>query len=115
VANSILQEKINFQAIDNENLMYLQHIFAKTQQPAVMNLIVETMLQSYQFIQAKQFIASLDPLLLRELDPHLQLQVAFNSFSLSSNAVSTSLQSLVESLTKEKKLSQERETGISES
>jgi hypothetical protein len=58
-------------------------------------LIVENYLSEYQFLKAKKFIEGLPERYFSELNPLLNLRVAFNSFALTSKTVDENLLSLV--------------------
>lgn len=73
----------------------LLQYFEKTKDPNLITPIVSAMLAQYRFISAKQFIQSLHPTQKAFLDPHLDLQVAFNAFQLSSPSVVADLQALL--------------------
>lgn len=68
------------------NAETLLQYFQKTKDPQLINSIVREMLDTYRFTQAKQFIQSLTPTQKTFLDPHLDIQVAFNSFQISSTS-----------------------------
>ena len=60
VLNSLLEnEEIDVNTLESENDEFLQRIFQETKDIEVMNLIVETYLDEYQFVKAKRFIESL--------------------------------------------------------
>lgn len=90
------KEEITEEYLQSDSLSFLQKIFEKTQDPQVMNTLIQTMINEYQFITAKQFIETLSEAQRLQLDPSLHLKVAFNSFSLSSTSTYTSLSSLVQ-------------------
>jgi hypothetical protein len=84
-------EEIDVNTLESENDEFLQRIFQETKDIDVMNLIVETYLDEYQFVKAKKFIESLSQTYLTSLKPSLNLRVVFNSFSLSSKTISETL------------------------
>jgi hypothetical protein len=84
-------EEINIDTIESENDEFLQKVFEKTKDRDVMNLIVETYLNEYQFVKAKKFIENLTDEYRDELKPSLNLRVAFNSFALSSKNITENL------------------------
>ena len=101
ISDSMLQnllenEAIDFNTLESENDEFLQKIFEKTKDIEVMNLIVETYLNEYQFAKAKRFIDNLPEMYLNELKPSLNLRVAFNSFPLGSPTVYGNLESLIQ-------------------
>ena len=100
-------DEIDVNTLESENDEFLQEVFKKTNDPEVMNLIVETYLSEYQFVKAKKFIESLSPQQLDSLDPLLHLQVAFNSFSLTSKTTSSTLASLVDDYKVKNQISEE--------
>ncbi len=88
-------EEIDINTLESENDEFLQEIFAKTKDVNIMNLIVETYLNEYQFVKAKKFIERLPESYSSKLKPSLNLRVAFNSFSLSSKTFGEGLTSLI--------------------
>jgi len=84
-------EEINIETLDSENDEFLQKVFEKTRDIEVMNLIVETYLNEYQFVKAKKYIENLPEEYRSQLKPSLNLRVAFNSFPLSSKNFSENL------------------------
>jgi hypothetical protein len=88
----------NFDAKDMEGttLSFLQKVFEQTRDSQVMNAILQELLDSYQFLAARQFIENLPPYLVRDVDVHLLLQSHFNSFSLASDHRSQLLGSLTD-------------------
>ena len=88
-------EEIDIDTLESENDEFLQKLFKKTKDKDVMNLIVETYLNEYQFIKAKKFIESLSEEYYNELNPSLNLRVAFNSFSLGSKTITENLKSIL--------------------
>ena len=100
-------EEIDINTLESENDEFLQKIFEKTKDKDIMNLIVETYLSEYQFIKAKKFVESLSDIYLDELDPLLNLRVAFNSFPLSSKTINENLTSIVQDYASKNKISNE--------
>jgi hypothetical protein len=84
-------------------------VFQTTKDRDVMNLIVETYLNEYQFVKAKNFIENLPEMYKEDLKPSLNLRVAFNSFSLSSKDISENLTNLVQDFSYKNKISKEDE------
>lgn len=95
--NLLKNEEIDINALESENDEFLQKVFEKTKDVNVMNLIVETYLNEYQFVKAKKFIENLPETYSNKLKPSLNLRVAFNSFPLSSKTVNENLSTLVQS------------------
>lgn len=93
--NLLKNEEIDINTLESENDEFLQEIFAKTKDINIMNLIVETYLNEYQFVKAKKFIERLPESYRSKLKPSLNLRVAFNSFPLSSKTFSEDLTSLI--------------------
>ena len=89
-------EDVDISTLQSDNINFLKKVFEKNDDPQVMNSIVQAMLDEYQFVNAKKFIDTLSQKQRSQLDPYLHLQVAFNSFSLSSSTVFTSLEKLVD-------------------
>ena len=100
-------EEINIDTLESENDEFLQRVFQQTKDRDVMNLIVETYLNEYQFIKAKKFIEDLPEDYRNELKPSLNLRVAFNSFSLSSKTISENLTSIVQEYNSKNEISEE--------
>ena len=100
-------EEIDIDTLESENDEFLQKVFEKTKDKEVMNLIVETYLNEYQFVKAKKFIESLPEAYRNQLDPSLNLRVAFNSFSLSSATTNENLTTLVQEYSAENRISEE--------
>ena len=95
--DSLLEdEEINIDTLESENDEFLQKVFEKTRDRDVMNLIVETYLNEYQFVKAKKFIEELPEMYLEELKPSLHLRVVFNSFPLSSKNINENLNSVLQ-------------------
>ena len=88
-------DEIDISMLESENDEFLQKVFEKTLDVDVMNLIVENYLSEYQFLKAKKFIEGLPERYFSELNPLLNLRVAFNSFALTSKTVDENLLSLV--------------------
>lgn len=106
--NDLLEDdEIDVNALESKNDEFLNKVFLKTRDPEVMNLVVETYLEEYQFVKAKKFIDSLRTWDLNKLDPELHLMVIFNSFALSSKTTNTSLTSLVEDYRLNNKITEE--------
>ena len=103
----ITDEEIDINSLESENDEFLKKVFEKTKDVEVMNLIIETYLNEYQFIKAKRFIESLPQEYVDQIDPLLNLRVSFNSFSLTSKTVNPTLTSLVKNYQSNNKISQE--------
>jgi hypothetical protein len=103
----ITDEEIDINSLESENDEFLKKVFEKTKDVEVMNLIIETYLNEYQFIKAKRFIESLPQEYVDQIDPLLNLRVSFNSFSLTSKTVNPTLTSLVKNYQSSNKISQE--------
>ena len=97
--NLLENEEIDIDTLESESDEILQKVFEQTRDTEVMNLIVETYLNEYQFVNAKRFIENLPDIYRDELKPSLNLRVAFNSFSLSSKDVWENLTILVQDYT----------------
>ena len=95
------------QDIQGATLTFLQKVFEKTQDTQVMNAILQELIDSYQFLAAKQFVENLTPRLLREVEVHLFLQSVFNSFSLASTTRSQTLQAALDEQYQTAKLTKE--------
>ena len=95
IENLLKNEEIDINTLESENDEFLQKIFEKTKDVNVMNLIVETYLNEYQFVKAKKFIENLPESYSNKLKPSLNLRVAFNSFPLSSRTNTESLSALI--------------------
>ena len=102
-------EEIDINTLESENDEFLQKVFQTTKDRDVMNLIVETYLNEYQFVKAKNFIENLPEMYKEDLKPSLNLRVAFNSFSLSSKNISENLTNLVQDFSYKNKISKEDE------
>ena len=100
-------EEIDINTLESENDEFLQKVFEKTKDKDVMNLIVETYLNEYQFVKAKKFVESLSDIYFNELNPLLNLRVAFNSFPLSSKTINENLSSIVQDYASKNKISDE--------
>ena len=100
-------EEIDINTLESENDEFLQKVFEQTKDRDVMNLIVETYLNEYQFAKAKKFIEELSDEYRKELKPSLNLRVAFNSFSLSSKTISESLNSILQDYISKNEISTE--------
>lgn len=94
--NLLKNEEIDINTLESENDEFLQKVFEKTKDVNVMNLIVETYLNEYQFVKAKKFIENLPESYSNKLKPSLNLRVAFNSFPLSSKNITENLSSLIQ-------------------
>ncbi len=103
----ISDEEIDINALESENDEFLKKVFEKTRDINVMNLIVETYLNEYQFIKAKKFIESLSQSEIDQIDPKLNLHVAFNSFALTSKTIDSTLSSLVKDYLSNNKIREE--------
>ena len=100
-------EEIDLNTIESENDEFLQKVFEKTKDNDVMNLIIETYLNEYQFVKAKKFIENLSDEHLNELNPLLNLRVAFNSFPLGSSEIYKNLESSIQNYSSNNKISDE--------
>ena len=107
IEDLISSDEIDFNTLESENDEFLQEIFRKTKNTDIMNLIVETYLSEYQFVKAKNFIESISEPYIDDLNPLLNLQVAFNSFALTSNTIDSVLTSLVENYKLKNQISEE--------
>ena len=112
ISDSLLEslledEEINIDTLESENDEFLQKVFEKTKDRDVMNLIVETYLNEYQFVKAKRFIENLPDMYRDELKPSLDLRVAFNSFALSSKTIGDNLNSLLQKYISKNEISTE--------
>ena len=96
VEDLIFESELPLSRLESTNVSFLQKVFDTTQDPQIMNLIVQTLINEYQFVNAKQFIEGLSAQQLTQLDPLLHLQVLFNSFSLSSPNALDALVALVD-------------------
>ncbi len=105
--NLLKNEEIDISTLESENDEFLQEIFAKTKDVNIMNLIVETYLDEYQFVKAKKFIERLPESYNSKLKPSLNLRVAFNSFPLSSKTFDESLISLISDYSSKNEISAE--------
>ena len=94
--NLLENEEIDINTLESENDEFLQKVFEQTKDRDVMNLIVETYLNEYQFVKAKNFIENLPDMYREELKPSLNLRVAFNSFQLSSKTINENLTQIVQ-------------------
>lgn len=92
----LMNDEIDVNTLESENDEFLQKVFQETKDTDVMNLIVETYLNEYQFVKAKKFIEELPQIYLDSLKPSLNLRIAFNSFSLSSKTTNETLTSLIQ-------------------
>ena len=92
----LMNDDIDVNTLESENDEFLQKVFQETKDTDVMNLIVETYLNEYQFVKAKKFIEELPQIYLDNLRPSLNLRVVFNSFSLSSKTTNETLTSLIQ-------------------
>ena len=105
--NLLQNEEIDINTLESENDEFLQKIFEKTKDINIMNLIVETYLNEYQFVKAKKFIENLPENYSGELKPSLNLRVAFNSFPLSSKTNNENLTSLIQNYSTKNEISTE--------
>lgn len=103
----LTKDEIDIQTLESENEEFLQKVFEETRDVKVMNLIIETYLNEYQFIKAKRFIENLPEVYSEEINPSLYLRVAFNSFSLSSKTFGSNLNTLVEKYANNQSISAE--------
>ena len=103
----IMNDEINVDTLESEDDEFLQKVFHETRDTDIMNLIVETYLNEYQFVKAKKFIEELPGLYFDSLKPSLNLRVAFNSFSLSSKTTNETLTSLVQNYKNKNQISDE--------
>ena len=102
-----MNEDIDVNTLESDNDEFLQKVFQETKDTDVMNLIVETYLNEYQFVKAKKFIEELSQMYLDSLKPSLNLRVVFNSFSLSSNTTNETLTSLVQTYVSKNQITEE--------
>ncbi|GHV21731.1 hypothetical protein FACS189428_2640 [Clostridia bacterium] len=100
---SALFEKMSTEELESDakslksnNVDFLQNIFEKTRDPQIITPTLQAMVDVYQFVLAKQFIEKLTPEEVKNIDPVLHLQIAFNSFPLSSSSAFSSLEALIE-------------------
>jgi len=100
-------EEIDIDSLESENDEFLQKVFEKTQDPKIMNLIVENYLNEYQFTKAKKFIEELPDSSYLQLDPDLHLRVVFNSFPLTSQTTISTLRELVKNYQSKNQISDE--------
>ena len=105
--NLLANEEIDIDALESENDEFLQKVFEQTRDRDVMNLIVETYLNEYQFAKAKKFIENLPDEYRNELKPSLNLRVVFNSFPLSSKTIIENLSSIVQDYSSKNEISEE--------
>ena len=103
----IMNDEIDVNTLESENDEFLQKVFQETRDTSVMNLIVETYLNEYQFVKAKKFIEGLPEVYLDSLKPSLNLRVVFNSFSLSSKSTNETLTSLIQKYLSKNQISNE--------
>ena len=108
ILESLLEnEEIDINTLESENDEFLQKVFEQTKDRDVMNLIVETYLNEYQFVKAKRFIENLPEMYRNELKPSLNLRVAFNSFPLSSKTINENLNTIVQNYSSKNEISTE--------
>ena len=106
--DSLLEnEEIDINTLESENDEILQKVFEQTKDTEVMNLIVETYLNEYQFVNAKNFIENLPDMYRQDLKPSLNLRVAFNSFALSSKTINENLSAIVQDYSSKNEISDE--------
>ena len=106
--DSLLEnEEIDINTLESENDEFLQKVFEQTKDTEVMNLIVETYLNEYQFVKAKNFIENLPDMYRQDLKPSLNLRVAFNSFALSSKTINENLTAIVQDYSSKNEISDE--------
>ena len=112
ISNEMLEslltnDDIDVNTLESENDEFLQKVFQETKDTDVMNLIVETYLNEYQFVKAKKFIEGLPQIYLDSLRPSLNLRVVFNSFSLSSKTTNETLTSLIQTYASKNQITDE--------
>ncbi|MDR0859989.1 MAG: hypothetical protein LBO09_03225 [Candidatus Peribacteria bacterium] len=90
------EQESDTKTLKSDNVDFLQKVFEKTRDPQIITPTLQAMVEVYQFISAKQFIEKLTPAEIKNIDPVLHLQIAFNSFPLSSSSAFSSLEALVE-------------------
>ena len=56
VESLIFESEESFSHLESTSVAFLQKVFDTTQDPQVMNLIVQSLINEYQFVQARQFI-----------------------------------------------------------
>ena len=103
----LLNDKIDVNALESDNDEFLQKVFQETRDTNVMNLIIETYLNEYQFIKAKRFVDNLPQMYRDEIKPSLNLRLSFNSFSLSSKTTNETLVSLIQTYQSKNMISNE--------
>ena len=109
VEDLLKNEDIDINTLESENDEFLQKVFQTTRDRDVMNLIVETYLNEYQFVKAKNFIENLPEMYKEDLKPSLILRVTFNSFPLSSKTINENLTEIVQDFSYKNKISKEDE------
>jgi hypothetical protein len=82
--------------LQNADVEFLQKAFATTKNVELITPTLQAMVNVYQFVAARQFIEKLTSVEMQHIDAGLHLQIAFNSFPLSSSSAFSSLQTLVE-------------------
>ena len=108
--DSLLEnEEIDINTLESENDEFLQKVFEQTKDIDVMNLIVETYLNEYQFVKAKNFVENLPDIYRQDLKPSLNLRVGFNSFPLSSKTINENLNELVQNYSSKNEITDEDE------
>ena len=107
IESLLMNDEIDINTLESENDEFLQKVFQETRDTDVMNLIVETYLNEYQFVKAKRFIENLPDIYVEDLKPSLNLRVVFNSFALSSKTINETLTSLINGYSAEDKLLEE--------
>jgi tetratricopeptide (TPR) repeat protein len=108
VENLLLESDLSFSEVSSNNVDFLKKVFATTSDSQVMNLIIQLMVDEYQFLAAKQFIETLSDTQRTQLDPLLHLQVLFNSFSLSSTTTFSSLSNVLQNYLQLGKITQDQ-------
>ena len=105
--NILSNDEIDVKTLESGNDEFLQKVFQETRDTNVMNLVVETYLNEYQFIKAKRFVDNLPQMYRDELKPSLNLRLSFNSFSLSSKTANETLMSLIQTYQSKNMISSE--------
>lgn len=82
---------------ESDNMAFLQNAFKKTNDPKIMNNILQLYIDEYQFTAAKQFIHTIEGSeVSKELSWELVLLVEFNTFSLADEQAFAKLQTVIE-------------------
>lgn len=108
VEEILLESDLSISDLSSNNIWFLKKVFSTNSDPQVMNMIIQLMIDEYQFLGAKQFIEQLSDEQRINLDPLLHLQVLFNSFSLSSTTTFSSLSDILQNYLNWGKISQEQ-------